>query len=66
MPGTTRISKRARPGWLTPNVRVLCGVSFLQDAASELLYPILPIFLTDVRGMPVASEPPSAFRRSVF
>jgi len=54
MPGTTRTSKRGRPGWLTPNVRVLCGVSFLQDAASELLYPILPIFLTVTLGAPVA------------
>jgi MFS family permease len=33
---------------------VLCGVSFLQDAASELLYPILPIFLTVVLGAPPA------------
>jgi len=29
-------------------------VSFLQDAASELLYPILPIFLTVTLGAPVA------------
>ena len=43
----------ARP-WLTPNVRVLSWVSFLQDAASELLYPILPIFLTSTLGAPVA------------
>ncbi|MEP7330969.1 MAG: MFS transporter [Terracoccus sp.] len=41
-------------GWLTPNVRTLSGVSFLQDAASELLYPILPIFLTATLGAPVA------------
>jgi len=54
MPGTTRTSRRGRPGWLTPKVRVLCGVSFLQDAASELLYPILPIFLTVTLGAPVA------------
>ncbi len=40
--------------WLTPNVRTLSGVSFLQDAASELLYPVLPIFLTGVLGAPVA------------
>ncbi len=38
----------------TRNVKVLCGVSFLQDAASELLYPILPIFLTVTLGAPVA------------
>ena len=30
-------------GWLTRNVRVLSAVSFLQDAASELLYPLLPM-----------------------
>ncbi len=40
--------------WLTRNVAVLCGVSFLQDTASELLYPILPVFLTAVHGAPVA------------
>jgi MFS family permease len=41
-------------GWLTPNVKTLSGVSFLQDAASELLYPVLPIFLTTTLGAPVA------------
>jgi len=54
MPGRTRIARRGRPAWLTANVRVLCGVSFLQDATSELLYPILPIFLTVTLGAPVA------------
>ncbi|MEO6880314.1 MAG: MFS transporter [Mycobacteriaceae bacterium] len=29
-------------------------MSFLQDAASELLYPVLPIFLTTTLGAPVA------------
>ncbi|WP_433875159.1 MFS transporter [Sinomonas atrocyanea] len=43
-----------RPRWLTRNVATLSGVSFLQDAASELLYPILPIFLTTVLGAPAA------------
>lgn len=43
-----------RPPWLTPNVRTLSGVSFLQDAASELLYPVMPIFLTVVLGAPAA------------
>jgi MFS family permease len=42
------------PGWLTHNLKVLSGVSLLQDAASELLYPILPLFLTVVLGAPVA------------
>jgi MFS family permease len=48
-------SARGRSDWLTPNVRVLCGVSFLQDAASELVYPILPIFLTVTLGAPAAA-----------
>ncbi|WP_101952168.1 MFS transporter [Mycobacterium sp. 3519A] len=40
--------------WLTRNVRVLSAVSLLQDAASELLYPLLPIYLTAVLGAPAA------------
>lgn len=42
------------PAWLTRNVRVLSVVSFLQDTASELLYPLLPIYLTVVLGAPPA------------
>ncbi|MFZ2178025.1 MAG: MFS transporter [Rhodococcus sp. (in: high G+C Gram-positive bacteria)] len=41
-----------RRRWLTRNVRVLSAVSFLQDTASELLYPLLPIYLTTVLGAP--------------
>jgi MFS family permease len=41
----------ARP-WLTPNLKVLSGVSLMQDAASELLYPVMPIFLTVTLGAP--------------
>lgn len=48
------MSRTDRRRWLTPNVRTLSGVSFLQDASSEMLYPILPIFLTSVLGAPVA------------
>ncbi len=54
-PATKVPSNPERPTWLTRNVKVLCGVSFLQDAASELLYPILPIFLTVVLGAPPAA-----------
>jgi MFS family permease len=43
-----------RSSWLTRNVRVLSAVSFLQDTASELLYPLLPIYLTAVLGAPPA------------
>ena len=45
---------RRRQPWLTRNVRVLSLVSFLQDTASELLYPLLPIYLTSVLGAPAA------------
>src|SRR5881227_1044838 len=44
----------APAGWLTPNVRTLSVVSLLQDSASELLYPVLPIFLTVTLGAPAA------------
>ena len=40
--------------WLTRNVWVLSAVSFLQDTASELLYPLLPLYLTAVLGAPPA------------
>ena len=36
------------------NVVVFSWVSLCQDAASELLYPVLPLFLTGVLGAPVA------------
>jgi MFS family permease len=39
-----------RNRWLTPNLIVLTLVSLAQDAASELLYPLLPILLTGVIG----------------
>ncbi len=39
---------------LPHNVVVLGWVSFFQDAASELLYPVLPLFLTTTLGAPVA------------
>ena len=35
-------------------MRVLSGVSLLQDSASEMLYPVLPIFLTVTLGAPAA------------
>jgi MFS family permease len=43
-----------RRSWLTRNLKVVSVVSFLQDTASELLYPILPIFLTVTLGAPAA------------
>jgi MFS family permease len=35
---------------LSRNVRVLSLVSFFQDTASEMLYPVLPLFITSVLG----------------
>ncbi len=35
-----------------PNLKVLPGVSLLQDGASELVCPVLPIFLTVTIGAP--------------
>jgi MFS family permease len=49
-----RRRQSGRRTFLTHNLKVLSGVSFLQDAASELLYPILPIFLTVTLGAPAA------------
>ena len=40
--------------WLTRNVKVLSAVSLAQDAASEMLYPLLPILLTTTLGAPAA------------
>lgn len=39
---------------LSKNVVVLGLVSFFNDLASEMVYPIVPIFLTSVLGAPVA------------
>lgn len=43
-----------RPAWLTRNVTAISWVSLLQDAASEMLYPIMPILLNSVLGAPAA------------
>jgi MFS family permease len=47
--------KRRRPVWLTRNLLAISWVSLLQDAASEMLYPIMPIFLNTVLGAPAAA-----------
>src|SRR3954469_8078797 len=40
---------------LPRNVVVLSWVSFFQDAASELLYPIFPLFITSTLGAPASA-----------
>ncbi|MFN8018899.1 MAG: MFS transporter [Acidimicrobiales bacterium] len=42
------------PAQLSRNIKVASAVSFLQDTASEILYPILPFFVTGVLGAPPA------------
>lgn len=44
-----------RAGRLPRNVVVLGLVSFFQDAASELVYPVLPLFLTSTLGASAAT-----------
>lgn len=56
-PQTRDESAAARPAWrraLTPNVWRLGAVSFFGDVSSEMLYPLMPLFLTGVLGAPVA------------
>ena len=47
-------SRKPRPVWLTRNLFAISWVSLLQDAASEMLYPIMPVFLNTVLGAPAA------------
>lgn len=40
---------------LSRNVKALAAVSLLTDAASEMIYPLLPIFLATVLGAPASA-----------
>jgi MFS family permease len=51
-PGVDRVLAAQRA--LPRNVRALSWVSFANDAASELAYPVVPLFLTVTLGAPVA------------
>ncbi|MDP4013445.1 MAG: MFS transporter [Candidatus Nanopelagicales bacterium] len=51
-PSRARSGRLSRHPWLTRNLIVLSAVSLAQDAASEMLYPLLPILLTSVLGAP--------------
>jgi MFS family permease len=48
------MKKPNRPVWLTRNLLAISWVSLLQDAASEMLYPIMPVFLNTILGAPAA------------
>ena len=41
---------RSKTRRLSRNVYIVSLVSFCQDTASDLLYPVLPIFITTVLG----------------
>jgi MFS family permease len=51
-----RVPRRATSGsgavWLTHNLVILTLISLAQDAASELLYPLLPLLVTNVLAAP--------------
>jgi MFS family permease len=47
---STDLASPKRAPRLGRNVLVLAAVSFLTDASSEIIYPLLPIFLTTVLG----------------
>ena len=51
----TQPSPRANAPRLGRNVLVLAAVPFLTDASSEIIYPLLPIFLTTVLGTSAAA-----------
>ncbi|WP_296631079.1 MFS transporter [Rhodoluna sp.] len=46
--------RNRRPVWLTRNLAAISWVSLLQDASSEMLYPIMPVLLNSVLGAPAA------------
>jgi len=52
---TPHPSPRPNAPRLGRNVLVLAAVSFLTDASSEIIYPLLPIFLTTVLGTSAAA-----------
>lgn len=57
-PGRRRrvaLSERPRRPSLPRNVRALAAVSFLTDVSSEIIYPLLPLFLSTVLGVSAAT-----------
>ena len=52
MSGIAAVGRARRA--LPANVRALAWVSFANDLASELAYPVVPLFLTVTLGAPVA------------
>ena len=46
--------RKRRAAWMSQNLLTLSWVSLLQDAASEMLYPLLPVLLNTILGAPAA------------
>ena len=46
------VAKSEKTSWISRNLIVLSLVSFTQDAASELMYPLMPLFITGVLAAP--------------
>lgn len=53
MKDSEKDSKKSKPK-ISKNVKVMGLVSFFNDIASEMIYPIIPLFLTGVLAAPVA------------
>jgi MFS family permease len=53
--GGVALSDRPRRTALPRNVRALAAVSFLTDVSSEIIYPLLPLFLSTVLGVSAAT-----------
>ncbi len=55
MPDSPDSREPERPPKTPRNVRMMGIVSLLTDASSEMIYPVLPLFLANVLGAPVAA-----------
>ncbi|MHB1477785.1 MAG: MFS transporter [Coriobacteriia bacterium] len=51
----TAVERESAPGRVPRNVRMMGLVSLLTDASSEMVYPVLPLFLANVLGAPVSA-----------
>lgn len=49
------VNEKPRPPRTPLNVRMMGVVSLLTDASSEMVYPVLPLFLVNVLGAPVSA-----------
>lgn len=54
-PAPSLLPRRAWRRALTPNVLLLGLVSFFADVSSEMLYPLVPLFLTATLGAPATA-----------